>query len=131
AAQQIKDKVLSIRLPGASVRLVCALENLDRLVWAFSTRKDLLDARDAFTGKPLSYEARHSEKGMTGDIGAVQGREQDDRALSDIFLQWLSFYGPVRKSSLKEVLGLDDAVLDDLLAGLVEQEALILDLLTE
>ena len=51
--------------------------------------------------------------------------------LPDLFLQWLSFYGPVRKSSLKEVLGLEDARLDDLLAGLAEAQEVVLDLLTE
>jgi ATP-dependent Lhr-like helicase len=131
AAAPVRDKILSIRLPGASLRVVCALETLDRIVRAFSTPLDLLDAGDVVTGERLLHEAPLSARIMTGDNGLPHKGEQDDRALSDIFLQWLSFYGPVRKSSLKEVLGLDDAVLDDLLADLVETEAIIFDLLTE
>ncbi len=131
AAAPVRDKLLSIRLPGASLRVVCALETLDRITRAFSTPVDLLDARDVVTGEPLRREAPSSAKVTTGDNGVLPLAQRDDRALSDIFLQWLSFYGPVRRSSLREALGLDDDVLDDLLAGLVETEALILDLLTE
>ena len=131
AVAPVRDKILSIRLPHGSVRVVCARENLDRLARAFSTRKDLLDVRDVVTGESLSNKALHPGKTITGDSGVPSRGEHDDHALSDIFLQWLSFYGPVRKSSLREVLGLDESVLDNVLAGLVETEALILDLLTE
>ncbi len=131
AVAPVRDKILSIRLPHGSVRVVCARENLDRLARAFSTRKDLLDVRDVVTGESLSNKALHPGKTITGNSGVPSRGEHDDHALSDIFLQWLSFYGPVRKSSLREVLGLDESVLDNVLAGLVETEALILDLLTE
>ena len=131
AAAPVRDKILSIRLPHGSVRIVCARENLNRLARAFSTRLDLLDPRDAFTAEPLSNKTLPPGETMTEDDGLLQRGEQDDRALSDIFLQWLSFYGPVRESSLRKVLGLDESVLNDLLAVLVEREALIVDLLTE
>ena len=131
AVAPVRDKILSIRLPHGSVRVVCARENLDRLARAFSTRKDLLDVRDVVTGESLSNKALHPGKTITGNSGVPSRGEHDDHALSDIFSAWLSFYGPVRKSSLREVLGLDESVLDNVLAGLVETEALILDLLTE
>jgi ATP-dependent Lhr-like helicase len=131
AAAPARDNILSIRLPHGSVRVICARENLDRLARAFSTHKDLLDARDVLTGERLGNEALRPGETMTGNDGVPRRGEQRDRALSDIFLQWLSFYGPVRKSFLREVLGLEESVLDDLLAGLVEREALILDLLTD
>ena len=130
AAAPIRDKILSVRLPGASGRVVVSLEHLDRLARAFSVAPDALDARVVWTDVPLREEALRA--GLAGGAGHDSARgEQDDTALSDILLQWLSFYGPVGKSFPAEVLGLGPALLDDALAGLIEQEALILDLLTE
>ncbi|OPY65303.1 MAG: ATP-dependent RNA helicase DbpA [Syntrophorhabdaceae bacterium PtaU1.Bin034] len=117
----IKDKLLSIRMPRASTGMVCALENLDRVARSFDTSTRELDARDILTGKPTRAKTLSSREGVTGPNGS----------LSDILLQWLSFYGPIRKSSLRETLGLDESTLDELLAGLAETEAVILDLLTE
>ncbi len=131
AARTARDKLLSIRLPGASVRAVCAVENLERLMRAFSVPPDLPDARDIFTDEPIRNKAVGAGETATADDGRQAEGEIDDRGLSDVFLQWLSFYGPVRRSFLTEALGLGAAALDDLLAGLVEREALILDLLTE
>jgi ATP-dependent Lhr-like helicase len=68
---------------------------------------------------------------MQGNNGFLPQGDQDEHALSDIFLQWLSFYGPISKAVLGEMLGRDETALDDLLAGLVEDEAVIIDLLTE
>ncbi len=131
AVVPVRDKVLSVRLPGSSLRVVCALENVDRIIRAFSSGRDVPDARDVATDEPLRHEVLSSATTTTADNDVPQKEEQDDLVLSDIFLQWLSFYGPVRRSFPGAVLGLDDAVLDGLLAGLVEHEALILDLLTE
>jgi ATP-dependent Lhr-like helicase len=131
AAVPVREKILSIRLPGASVRMICALENLNRVAQAFSTLPESLDARDVITKEALDARALRREEATTVDNGLIPRGEQDDRVLSDIFLQWLSFYGPVRKAAVSEVLGLDETVLENLLAGLVENEALIIDLLTE
>jgi ATP-dependent Lhr-like helicase len=129
AAMPVRDKILSIQLPGASLRSVCALENLDRIARAFSTLIDNLDARDIFTHEPIGAQALRPT--MQGNNGFLPQGDQDEHALSDIFLQWLSFYGPISKAVLGEMLGRDETALDDLLAGLVEDEAVIIDLLTE
>jgi ATP-dependent Lhr-like helicase len=103
----------------------------ERLLIPFSVPPDLPDARDVFTDEPIRNKAVGAGEATTADDGRQAGGEADDRGLSDVFLQWLSFYGPVRRSFLTEALGLAAAALDDLLAGLVERETLILDLLTE
>jgi len=128
AIAQIRDKILSLLLPGASVRLVSPLEHLQRVARAFSVSPDALDLRDPWTDEPLKIEALRRPSGP-GE-GATGG-EQDEGVLSDILQQWLSFYGPVRRSLLREVMGLGDAALDGLLAGLAETEAIILGPLTE
>ena len=133
-AAPVKHKILSIQLPGTSVRMVCALENLNRIARAFLIPQDKLDiklnTRDLFTDERVKYGPFRRQESMDTDDHAPQSGEEDG-VLSDIFLQWLSFYGPVRTSRVREMLGLSESVLDDLLAGLVETESVILDLLTE
>jgi len=120
-------KLNSIRLPDTSVRMVCALENIDRIAFAYGVPRsklfDRLDVRNLFTNEGVK-QAPVSFSTESGDV--------DSRgALADLFSEWLSYYGPVPRSHVKEMLGLSDAVIDDLLAGLVEGESVIVDLLTE
>ncbi len=126
-----REKLLSIRLPGASVRTVCALESIERLTHAFSTTRDLLDLRDAATDEPIGARALFRGRTAVVDESEQVDGQGDDHGLPDVFLQWLSFYGPVPRSNASEALGLDRDALDDLLAGLVEREVLILDPITE
>jgi ATP-dependent Lhr-like helicase len=127
-AAQGKGKTLIIQLPGAGIRVVCALENLGRVSEAFSTGAEALEPKDAFSGQALQSDTTPSRVYRSSDNGEPGGTEQ---LLSDIFQQWLSFYGPVRKSFPRAVLGLDDSVVDGLLTGLVERDEAILDFLTE
>ncbi len=131
AVTPIRGKILSIRLPGASLRSVCALENLDRIARSFSTPTGNLDISDIFTRESISVDALGSKETRQASSGPLPQGNQDDGVLPEIFLQWLSFYGPIPKAVLPEVLGLDETAIDDLLAGLVEDEAVIIDLLTE
>ncbi|HVN72574.1 MAG TPA: ATP-dependent helicase, partial [Desulfomonilia bacterium] len=132
--EPIRHKVCSIRLPHASVRMVCALEDLDRVGMAFSTLPHgpqepiEIDSRDLITEEPLGRESPAAGESAAGDNGMG---DQNDRVLSEVFLQWLSFYGPLGKMTVSEALGLGDQALDDLLAGLAEAEALIIDLLSQ
>lgn len=131
AVARVSEKILVVRLPGGATRMIAALENLDRLGLAFSTRPDALGAASAFTNEPYKHRAHAGGKADTGNGEELRAGEQAEHALSDVFQQWLSFYGPVRKSSLGTVLGLDEALVDDMLAGLVERDEIVLDLLTE
>ena len=71
-------------------------------------------------GKPVPYHP---------GISKTLGRKKN--TLREFLIQWLAFYGPLRKSSLNEIFGLDESLLDDLLAGLAETQDAVLDLLTE
>ena len=43
----IQEKIVSIQLPAASIPLVCAVENLQRIVKGFNLRQEEVDIRDA------------------------------------------------------------------------------------
>ena len=142
AVAPVSGKILSIRLPHATVTVVCALENLDRMRRAFGIPPDGLDVRDVLTDEPLrsckkaymppfpSFRRKPESRdmralqvhwtpvftGVTTKMGSKpwpgitvcwRRRSRMTERLSDIFLQWLSFYGPVRKSALREVFGLE------------------------
>ncbi len=126
----LREKIVSLRLPGASSNLIVAVENLGRLARAFQCQSEELAIRDAFSATPPTGRAA-----LWIDTGFRKSPPRKDEPLEnglpDLFQQWLSFYGPVRKSSLKEVLGLDGDRLDDLLSGLAEAQEVVLDRLTE
>jgi ATP-dependent helicase Lhr and Lhr-like helicase len=126
----LSEKIVSLRLPGASLDLVCAVENLGRLARAFQTRPEEMTLRDVFSEAPVTGRAVLGVEAAFRK-SSLKKAEPEANNLSDLFRQWLSFYGPVRKSSLKALLGLEEPKLDDLLAGLAEAQEVVLDLLTE
>ena len=125
-----REKIVSLRLPGASLDLIGAVENLGRLVRALQIRAEDLAVRDVFSGASLSGRAALWVETVLRK-SSLKKADQEENALPDLVLQWLSFYGPVRKSFLKEVLGFEEDRLDELLAGLAEAQEVVLDLLTE
>ncbi len=126
----IGEKIVSLRLPGSSLDLIGAVENLGRIAGVLQMRPEEMAIRDVFSGEPVT--------GRTAQwVDTVFGKSSPKKAASggtdvtDFFLQWLSCYGPVRKSFLKEALGLNGGRLDELLDGLAENQEVVLDLLTE
>ncbi len=128
AAAALREKIAVVRLPGASARGVCAVENLARLARAFQRPVEGLVASDILSDQPLSGRIVRVVETPSQDKLQL---EEEESALPDILRQWLSFYGPVEKTFLRDTLGLEEAFLDDLLAGLAEAQELVLDLLTE
>jgi len=155
AVTAIRKKIVAIRLPGTSAPGVCALENLARIARAFQTKPGELVTGDILSDQILGgnvslFVSPREERsgGSAADQPLVSSislpaktldrsgftspeEAQEESHLRDILLQWLSFYGPLRKSSLKELFGLDESFLDDLLTGLAESQDVVLDLLTE
>jgi len=131
AVASIRDKIVSIRLPGASTTGVCAVENLARIAGAFRMRPGELDARNLLSAEPLGGRATDRVENLHRKHALPPSVQPEESLLPEILLQWLSFYGPLRRASLKELLGLDEPRLNETLAGLAESQDVILDLLTE
>ncbi|HQP29842.1 MAG TPA: ATP-dependent helicase, partial [Deltaproteobacteria bacterium] len=103
AIAPIHDKLVRLALPGAVASVICALENSARIQAAFALGSDRSDT-DA---------------------------QSNDVLPADILFQWLSFYGPREPSAIQQALGISASNLDDLLAVLAEDQAVVIDLLTE
>ena len=51
AVASIREKIVSIQLPGTSVKLFCAVENLGSIAGAFRVSPEALGARDVLSNK--------------------------------------------------------------------------------
>ena len=130
AVASIREKIVSIQLPGTSVKLLCAVENLGSIARAFRMRPEALGARDVLSNKsPSGRAAMLAEPFLKKSF--LETDEQKESVLSDLLVQWLSFYGPVRKSFLINILGIDEPLLDEMVAGLAESQDVLIDTLTE
>lgn len=124
----IEQKIIALEPPGAGMESICAVENLPRIAAAFQITLSQLRLRDVLEG-----EATGDEKKRMICARAAQP-EMDappEEILASIFSQWLSFYGPVTKAFVNEVLGLANSTLDGLLAALAESQQIVVDILTE
>ncbi len=130
AVASIREKIVSIQLPGTSVKLFCAVENLGSIARAFRVRPEALGARDVLSNKSLSGRAAMLVDSFLKK-SFLERDEQKESVLSDLLVQWLSFYGPVRKSSLINILGIDEPLLDEMVAGLAESQDVLIDTLME
>jgi ATP-dependent helicase Lhr and Lhr-like helicase len=57
--------------------------------------------------------------------------DSEESTLTELFLQWLSFYGPVRKTFIKNFWGFSESFFDEMLAGPAEVQDVVFDHLTE
>jgi ATP-dependent Lhr-like helicase len=126
----IQEKIISIKLPAASIPLICALENLERIVKGFNLRQEEVEilevsSQGSISGRTALWIEDTFKKSL------VELGEQEENIPVDILLQWLSFYGPVGRSSLKEVFGLEDSYLDEIISSLAESHEVLFDRLTE
>ncbi|MBI4767299.1 MAG: DEAD/DEAH box helicase [Deltaproteobacteria bacterium] len=126
----IQEKIFSIRLPAAAAPFFCALENLKRIVKGFNIRPEEVEIREVSSNGPLNGRTKLLlEAFFKKSFSELEGQEENSPA--DILLQWLSFYGPVGRSSLKEVFGLEESYLDEIISSLAESLEIVFDRLTE
>jgi ATP-dependent helicase Lhr and Lhr-like helicase len=126
----IQKKIFSIRLPAASTPLICALENLERLVKGFNIRQEEVEIREVPSNGSISGRTDLLNEAVFNKY--FSGLERlEENGPADILLQWLSFYGPVGRSSLKEILGLEESYLDEMISSLAESHEIVFDRLTE
>ena len=125
----IKRKIISFPMPKATIPLVCALENLERVVRGFNLRPKKLKFGRSFHG-PIN-ERTDLWAAVVVNKAFMPRKDEEENSPPDILLQWLSFYGPVGRSSLKEIFGLDESYLDEIISGLAESQEVVFDRLTE
>jgi ATP-dependent Lhr-like helicase len=106
----IAKKTLFVSILGSMSTHICALENLPLLTRLFPVDK---------TGIAPVRLPR----------GKIASNGEMDR--SDFVAQWLSYYGPVRRTLVETALGISRLELDDILEELVEEGRVIVDIILE
>ncbi len=106
----ITQKLASVNLGGSHVTHLCAAENLQLV-------------RRLFHVEVVGVKPGKLPRTADSDSGEM------DR--SEFVCQWLSYYGPVRRSRLEEELGVGSDDLDNLLEGLVEEGRIIVEMILE
>ncbi|OHD70879.1 MAG: hypothetical protein A2W19_08055 [Spirochaetes bacterium RBG_16_49_21] len=108
--EAIQKKIAFIKLKGSPVRHAVALENMPLITRLFNVE----NAGDGAV--PALQKERSIESGMD---------------LSEFFVQWLSYYGPVLRSRIEEYLGIRGSGLNALLEDLAGQGRIIVDAILE
>jgi ATP-dependent helicase Lhr and Lhr-like helicase len=128
----VARKLAMLRLPGADETVIYAAENVDRIYRAFSVP----------SAPTVPAQAGATEAQKIGRLGATIPQSQvfsdtdksvaaGEELLPGLLSQWLSFYGPLQRDFIQNVLGIKGALLDRHLGDLEETQAIIVDLLTE
>jgi ATP-dependent Lhr-like helicase len=114
--EAVSKKLIHISLPLTSKGLVAPLETWPVISRAFTPLTGHLQAKH-LNGEEISNSHEHEQK-------ADEGRSSDEIYIN-IFLEWLSFYGPVTKEWISRTLGITINELEPVLASLIESNDLI------
>jgi len=130
--EEIANKLVRHRLPGAEVWMVSALEQMPRILHSLASAgtRDLdelieqLEVDEQFFSPGCLARVRR----FIASTGA--GREQVEHHLSALVAEWLRFYGPVSLSWIANCFGLTPAGVESLLDTPVESGTVVVDQLT-
>ncbi len=137
AMASVAAKLLWVSLPRGR-EVVTHVEEVLRLRAAFGGSGETLDPRPLDASKDqvladLRGWLEESPQEGAGNFSKTTAEEPSTAfdPLAEALAQWLSFYGPLPRRRLGEVLGLGDEALDRTLAALSEDRRIVVDELTE
>jgi ATP-dependent Lhr-like helicase len=121
----VAPKLIRLRLPGAAIDVICALENLPRIQAAFGCEFETLRPRRVNDGQALQEFPKALERlaDRMGD-GEVSGLPDGP---ADVLGHWLAFQGPLPQGTVADVLGLSARALGRHLDTLRDQDLIIVD----
>jgi ATP-dependent Lhr-like helicase len=130
--EEMEDKLVRFRLPGAQTWMVSALEQMQRILLALASAigghpDDLIEQLEV-DEKALSLDSPARIRGFIGsnDIGG-EGAEPH---LSALVAEWLRYYGPVPFTWISGCFGLTPARVQAVLDTLAESGTVVVDQLT-
>ncbi len=124
---QLAEKLVMVNMPGAAISCACAVETLPRITECFGITKDMITicpVSGEHEGLDQIIEKQFQNNRYEPDLLSDQAEKP---SLSDFVMQWLSFYGPVEPVLLKNTMGFEDQVLDDLIKTLAEDQGIVAD----
>ena len=124
--EPVADKLAKAGLHGCAPGGVVALENIPRLLDAFGLSPDDLACTGALSGESIAVDLPK----MAPPAEVDETPEERD-ALADWLGEWLQFYGPVGEGSIRDVFGLSQARISDVLETLADARSIVIDRLSE
>ncbi len=115
--KELGPKIAGVRLPGASIDSICALETLPLISDALGIDAKQIVFIHAFEKETRAFEKPESP--MDDLFESLQKNDETSKAQASDFLgQWLSYYGPVSFEFIGKVTGLSDSSVHETLERL-------------
>lgn len=127
----IAEKIIWLSLPGAPAQSICALETLQSIAPLFNIAYETIAGRCIKDDGSISEKVDATIKTIFQSLKEKIPEQGEEISLTDVLAQWLSFYGPLDKDSIKNVFGIDDASLDVALGSMALEQRIIIDILRE
>jgi ATP-dependent Lhr-like helicase len=118
-------KLFWVTWPGVRRPLLCALEALPKVVVAFRLHAEVLSIQPVSKEEKTEAVRRRVLSFLREAPESVQAAEEYD--LTSFLSEWLSFYGPMEKEGLVQLLGITLERLDEAIEPLIEAQDLVLD----
>ena len=115
---QITDKLVRLTLLQGQHPLVCSLERLSRILFAFGWGKEALV--EAINGGPPDEKSHAASAASSQATG-----EERDEQFTSLLGEWLRFYGPLRLEDISSRLSLEPGRLELALEDLRDTDTLI------
>ncbi|MGE5807789.1 MAG: ATP-dependent helicase, partial [Nitrospirota bacterium] len=122
-------KLFWLSWPGTRHPLLSTLEALPKALVAFRLHPDVMTLQPVVSGEKAEALRRRVLSFLRDVPEAARAPEEYD--LTNFLSEWLSYYGPVEKESLRHLLGITPERLDEAIEPLLESQDLVMDLFGE
>ncbi len=128
---ELENRLVAVEAPGGDGHLlVAAIEDLPKLLAALAWEPSwslFSPSLDGAAAVPSAVEAFQ----RAGLAPAASPSPEDDDALAWFLGEWLRFYAPMTRASVSTILGVAPTRLEAALSGLMEENRVVIDVLTE
>jgi ATP-dependent Lhr-like helicase len=130
--EEIADKLVRFRLPGAEAWMVSALEQMPRILRSFGLAygrnpDELIDLLEV---DEVGFSPGSMKRLRNITASAEPGLEGAEPHLSDLVAEWLRYYGPLPPAWITSCFGLKPSRVEAVLAALAENGTVVMDRLT-
>jgi ATP-dependent helicase Lhr and Lhr-like helicase len=123
-ASQTK-KLFWVSWPGVRHPLLCSLETIPKVVVAFRLHTDVLTMQPTGTDERTETIKRRVLSFLREPPESAKASEEYD--LAGFLSEWLSYYGPLEKEELVNLLGITLERIDEAIEPLIESQDLVMD----
>ena len=115
-------------MPYAKEAFLTAIENIFRIIKCFNLNIDDLEYGYLSEDTDLKNKVDRILKDFIDKHKKIlSSDEYNEYSMADFLAQWLSYYGPIEKKTLLDMLGIDKTVLENSFESLLERDSILID----